>query len=124
MVKKAFKSFINPFTLILIFLAIISFITNFLIVNPADRDLTTVIILLAMVTISGLLRFLQEIRSNNSTKEFISMVKTTTTIERKIRGKIELFLKEFVVGDIIHLAADDMIPVYVRIISSKDLFIS
>ncbi|MBZ9570738.1 magnesium-translocating P-type ATPase [Methanobrevibacter sp. TMH8] len=124
LIKRIFKSFINPFTLILISLAIISFFTDFLIVSPADRDLTAVIIVLTMVVISGTLRFVQETRSNNSAKELASMVKITTAIERKGCGKIELPLEEVVVGDIIHLAAGDMIPADVRIISSKDLFLS
>ncbi len=124
LIKRIFKSFINPFTLILIFLAIMSFIMDVLMASPGEQDYTAVVIVLTMVAISGILRFVQETRSNNSAKELASMVETTTAIERKGKGKIELPLEEVVVGDIIHLAAGDMIPADVRIISSKDLFLS
>ena len=37
--KRLFKAFINPFTVVLIVLAVISFITDYVIVEPEDRDL-------------------------------------------------------------------------------------
>lgn len=40
------------------------------------------------------------------------------------RWKKEIPLEEVVVGDIVHLAAGDMIPADMRIIEAKDLFIS
>jgi len=122
--KRIFDSFINPFTLVLIFLAIVSFVTDVLLANSNEQNYTAVIIVLAMVLISGTLRFIQESRSNNAATKLKSMVKTTTAIERLGMGKKELDLEEVVVGDIIHLAAGDMIPADLRIISSKDLFIS
>ena len=65
--KKIWNSFINPFTAILIVLAVVSFITDIVIPlranTPEDVNYTTVIIILTMVIISGVLRFVQEIRS-------------------------------------------------------------
>ncbi len=52
------------------------------------------------------------------------MVHTTASILRSDTGKHEIQMAEIVPGDIIHLAAGDMIPADVRIISSKDLFVS
>ena len=54
--KRLFKAFINPFTVVLIVLAVISFITDYVIVEPEDRDLTAVLIVGIMVFISGLCR--------------------------------------------------------------------
>lgn len=122
--KRLMNSFINPFTLVLIFLAIISFFTDIVLVSPGEQSYTAVIIILTMVAISGSMRFIQETKSNNSAKELKSMVKTTIAVERLNNGKVEIPLDEIVVGDIVHLAAGDMIPADVRIISSKDLFIS
>ncbi len=51
------------------------------------------------------------------------MVQTTTKVERQ-GINYEIPLDEVVVGDIIHLAAGDIIPADVRIISAKDLFVS
>ncbi|MDR2967033.1 MAG: magnesium-translocating P-type ATPase [Methanobacteriaceae archaeon] len=122
--KRIFGSFINPFTIVLIFLAIVSFMTDVLLAGPGETDYTAVVIILTMVTISGLMRFIQETKSNNSAKKLASMVETTTAVERIETGIAEIPIEEVVVGDIIHLAAGDMIPADVRIISSKDLFIS
>lgn len=117
------KTFINPFIFVLFLLGIISFITDILLVSPVDRDFTAVIIVFTMIFISVVLRFTQETRSGNAAEELKSMVRTTIAVERK-KEKIEIPLEEVVVGDLVHLAAGDMIPADVRIISSKDLFLS
>lgn len=100
----------------------ISVVTDIILPAPGDRSFRTVIVITTMVTISGLLRFIQETRSNNAAENLKSMVKTTATVERE--GKKEIPLSEIVPGDIVYLAAGDMIPADVRIISSKDLFVS
>lgn len=120
--KKLFNAFINPFTIVLFILAIISLITDVILSSPNERNFTTVIIITTMVTISGLLRFIQESRSNNAAEKLKAMVKTTATVEREGRQEIEL--SNIVPGDIVYLAAGDIVPADVRIISSKDLFIS
>ena len=51
---------------VLIVLAVISFITDYVIVEPEDRDLTAVLIVGIMVFISGTLRVVQEVRSGNA----------------------------------------------------------
>ena len=74
-----------------------------------------------MVTISGVLRFVQELRSSKAAEELKAMVHTTVDVERD--GRKEISLQELVPGDIIYLAAGDMIPADVRIIRAKDLFV-
>ncbi|MEG0794097.1 MAG: magnesium-translocating P-type ATPase [Anaerovoracaceae bacterium] len=122
--KRIICAFVNPFTAVLFVLAIISVITDVVIVAPADRDLTSVIIVMTMVIVSGTLRFVQETRSNKAAEKLSAMVKTTIAVQREPDGKIEIPLKDVVVGDIIHLAAGDMIPADVRILQAKDLFVS
>lgn len=80
--KRLFKAFINPFTVVLIVLAVISFITDYVIVEPEDRDLTAVLIVGIMVFISGTLRFVQEVRSGNAAERLQAMVKTTIAVLR------------------------------------------
>ncbi|MGB9874377.1 MAG: cation-transporting P-type ATPase, partial [Hydrogenobacter sp.] len=58
------KAFINPFIGILVFLAIVSYITDVLFAPPDERDWSTIIIISVMVIVSGVLRFLQEYKSN------------------------------------------------------------
>lgn len=77
-----------------------------------------------MVIISGTLRFVQESRSGNAAEKLLAMITTTCTVTRREQEKIEIPMDDLVVGDIVHLAAGDMIPADVRILEAKDLFIS
>lgn len=118
--QRLFKSFNNPFIYILSGLAVVSFFTE---------EIEATIILTIMVVISGVLRFVQEYRSTQAAEKLQAMVSTTATVLRRdrlhlpsIRRKIPI--EELVPGDIIHLAAGDMIPADVRLLTSKDLFVS
>lgn len=122
--KRLFESFVNPFTAILFILAVVSFVTDVLLAEPGSKNPVTVIIILTMVMISGLLRFVQELRSGNAAERLSQMVKTTTAVERQENGREEILLEDVVVGDIVYLAAGDMVPADVRILRAKDLFVS
>lgn len=122
--KRLVQAFINPFTMILIALAVVSLFTDVILADPLEKDFTTVIIIVTMVMISGILRFVQETRSGNAAEKLLEMIETTSTIERIGEGTKEIPLDEIVVGDIVHLSAGDMIPADIRIIEAKDLFIS
>ena len=124
LIKRFARAYINPFSIVLIVLALISFFTY---------DYPAMIIVLSMVLISGSLRFFQELRSDSSAKRLSEMVETTACAARKFEEeesgdtyskKLEIPMDELVVGDLIYLAAGDMIPADVRIIQAKDLFIS
>lgn len=62
--KKIVEAFVNPFTAVLFCLALVSTVTDMIIPwysnTPEDFSPITVIIITTMVTISGLLRFIQE----------------------------------------------------------------
>ena len=119
-----FEAFLNPFIGVLLVLAIISYITDVIIQAPADKDYTTVGVISIMVFLSAMLRFVQEFRSNQAAEKLKSMVTTTATVLRQEQDKQEIDIKRLVPGDIIHLSAGDMIPADVRIMQSKDLFVS
>lgn len=121
---KLIKSFINPFTIILLILVAISFVTDVVMASPGEESLTSVIIVTTMVLVSGILRFVQEAKSNKAAEKLGEMVETTISVSRTDKGTIEIPIHEVVVGDIIHLAAGDMIPADIRILKAKDLFIS
>lgn len=121
--KRLFDAFINPFSVVLILLAIVSFFTDYVIPKPGDKDLTTVIIITIMVTLSGVLRIVQEGKSNKAGEKLKEMIKTTATVVRD-GETLEVPMNEVVQGDIIKLNAGDMIPADVRIIFAKDLFVS
>ena len=105
-------AFINPFTAILFCLAVVSTITDmvfpyFALLGsaPEDFDPLTVVI-------------------GNAAEKLLAMITTTCTVTRREQEKIEIPMDDLVVGDIVHLAAGDMIPADVRILEAKDLFIS
>src|SRR5471030_2088805 len=120
---QLFEAFVNPFIGVLLVLAIVSLITDVVMNAPADRDYTTVAVISTMVILSAMLRFVQEFRSNQAAEKLKQMVTTTATVVRA-EGKKEVDIKKLVPGDIIQLSAGDMIPADVRIMQSKDLFVS
>lgn len=126
--QRLVGAFVNPFTAILFFLAVVSAITDIIMPimqrTPEDVDPLTVIIICTMVFISGTLRFVQESRSGSAAEKLLAMITTTCTVDRKERTKMEIPLEETVVGDIVHLSAGDMVPADLRILEAKDLFIS
>ncbi|QLJ66688.1 magnesium-translocating P-type ATPase [Serratia marcescens] len=125
------KAFNNPFIFVLMVLAAISFFTDYWLPRQSgeETELTGVIIILTMVTLSGLLRFWQEYRTNKAAEALKSMVRTTATVLRRSSYSahpltLEVPIRELVPGDIIQLSAGDMVPADVRLIASRDLFIS
>lgn len=128
---QLFNAFNNPFIFVLMMLAAISFFTDYWL--PAhhgeETELTGVIIILIMVSLSGLLRFWQEYRTNKAAEALKSMVRTTATVLRRRSFNahpllLEVPISELVPGDIIQFSAGDMVPADVRLLASRDLFIS
>lgn len=124
LIKRLYGAFINPFTLVLIVLAIVSAFTDIIFAEPGDKNPITVIIISVMVLISGFLRFIQEARSEKASEKLNEMIETTACIKRANAEKKEIPVDEIVVGDIIYLSAGDLVPADVRIINAKDLFIN
>ncbi|WP_321847266.1 magnesium-translocating P-type ATPase [Pseudomonas paraveronii] len=121
----------NPFIYVLLTLGAISFVTDYWLPLQAGEevDLTKVIIIMTMVLLSSLLRFWQEHRSAKSAEALKAMVRTTATVLRReqVGGQPtlrEVPMRELVAGDIVQLSAGDMIPADIRLIESRDLFIS
>ena len=118
-------AFINPFIGVLAVLGVVSYLTG---------DVKAVIVISVMVTISALLRFVQEFRSNRAALALKAMVRTSATVERTDEPseddpsprarRLELPIEELVPGDVIALSAGDMVPADVRFLSAKDLFVS
>ena len=124
-------AFNNPFIFVLLALAAVSFVTDYWLPlqNGEPTDITGITIIIVMVSLSGLLRFWQEFRSNKAAEALKSMIKTTATVLRRqtktaTAQTIEVPLDQLVPGDIIYLSAGDMMPADIRLIESRDLFVS
>lgn len=122
--RRIAAAFINPFTVVLIVLAIVSSFTDIVLAAPEDKSPATVIIITVMVLISGTLRLVQESRSGSAVARLSRMIRNTACVRRSGEGEREIPMEELVVGDLIRLSAGDMIPADVRLIEAKDLFIS
>jgi len=109
----------NPFNLLLSTLAAVSGLTH---------DLHASVVILAMVALSTLMRFVQEARSQRAAEALRSRVGNKATVLRRGRDgtphEIELPVEQLVPGDMIKLAAGDMIPADLRLLVAKDLFVN
>ena len=89
----------------------------------AGGDLTSAAVMLVMLMVGVGLRFVQESRAGRAAEALRDLVRVHATA---IRDGIpqELPLERLVPGDIVHLAAGDMVPADVRLVASKDLSVS
>lgn len=112
--QRLFSAVRNPLTVLLTGLGVISYATG-------DARAGTVMML--MVVVSVLLRFIQEHRADNAAAKLRAMIRVTATAIRNEKS-VELPLRELVPGDVLRLAAGDMIPADVRFVAAKDLFVT
>jgi magnesium-transporting ATPase (P-type) len=114
-----FRNFGNPFVGLLSALSMISFLVGAIEAGS---------LISFMVLVGVLLRFIQEFRSTRITARLRALVGTNVTVTRISnagdRHRREIPLREVVSGDIIHLAAGDMIPADGRLLWTRDLFVS
>ena len=104
----------NPLVLLLTALGVLSYLTG---------DLRATVVIFVMVLLGVVLRFYQEMRADHAAEKLEAMVSNTATLVRD--GKeAEVSLKMLVPGDIIRLAAGDMVPADVRVLAAKDLFLN
>lgn len=118
------RSFADPFILILLFIVFITYFTDIAFAHPDDKSYITIVIISILIAISVILRFTQEYKSQVTADNLKELVPTTTAIKRKGNKPEEINMINVVPGDVIYLAAGDLIPADMRIISATDLFIS
>lgn len=104
----------NPLVRLLLAPGVLSFLTG---------DQRATVVIFVMVVMGVVLRFFQEMRADNAAAQLQAIVSNTATLVRDGKEK-EVSLKMLVPGDIIRLAAGDMVPADVRVLSAKDLFLN
>jgi len=122
--RRLINSIINPFNIILLLIAFVTFLLDVILVPvKEERDFLTVIIIIALVLISAIVAFIQGEKSNKATEQLTSLISNKADVLRD--GKlIEVLMEDILPGDIIKLSAGDMIPADIRFISTKDTFIA
>lgn len=115
-----FESLISPFNLILLGIVLILCYTD--VYLPQKPSYANIIIILILVAVSTLLEFVEVFKSNKAAEKLKEMVATTATVIRNNKN-IKIPIKEVIVGDVVVLAAGDMIPADLKIIEVKDLYV-
>jgi P-type Mg2+ transporter len=108
------KACLNPLVILLVVLAIVSFLT--------DDTPRAAIVMAIMVLLGVVLRFVQEARADAAAAKLKAMISVTATVLRDGKPQ-EVPLGDIVPGDVVRLAAGDMMPADLRLCSCKDLFI-
>ncbi|MBQ9005938.1 MAG: HAD-IC family P-type ATPase, partial [Atopobiaceae bacterium] len=122
-VLRFLQTFGDPFVLILLALGVVSLMTDVVFAEPGAKDAATPVLIALMALVSVILRFVQETRGADAAAALAESIETTCCVERQGVGRIEIPLDEVVVGDIVHLAAGDIVPADLRIIAARDLFV-
>lgn len=121
--RTVVDAYFTPFTLVLFGLAFVSFLTDYVFVPVEEQEALGSIIIVALVLLSGTMTLIQTIRSNRSVEQLESMVEVTSAVKREGTYS-EIRTEDIVIGDLVRLKAGDMIPADIRLIQTKDLFIS
>lgn len=107
------RQFTSPIVLILVGAAVLSF---------ALRDATDGFIILAIVSLSGFLGFLQERGAATAVDKLLETVELTTRVLRDGQ-EVDLPTEALVPGDVVLLVAGAGIPADCRLLVERDLFI-
>ena len=114
------EAFINPFNIVLILVAIITFFTD-VIISP-NKDYLTFILIISTVFISAMISLFQQTSSDKAAQKLKKMISNKIEIIRDgMQESIDV--EEIVPGDIVKLSSGDMLPGDVRFLETKDLFI-
>ncbi|MEV4926083.1 magnesium-translocating P-type ATPase [Streptomyces roseoverticillatus] len=122
------KAFRNPFIMILVVLLTVMYVQWLQVADEEPFD-PKIPIIGTMVLVSGLLRFWQERRSAGAAAALRALVTTTTAVQRRAGRNAasvtaEIPMDQVVVGDVVHLAAGDLVPADLRLLTAKDLMVS
>ena len=115
------QSLFSPFNSILIGISFLLIYTD--VILPENPSFANILVIILLVTVSTLLEFFEEYRSNKAAEKLKELVATTTTVLRDGK-KVNLPMKEITIGDVVVLSAGDMIPADLRVLESKDLYVS
>ena len=117
----------HPFNAVLAALAFISFVTG---------DLKAGIVMISMIVLSAGLRFWQELKSQVQAESLRKLVRNETTVLRSENKGVDrkpnvldhlasdIPTRELVPGDIVELSAGDLIPADLRLLESRDMFVT
>ena len=104
----------NPLVLLLFVLGGISYATN---------DVRSAVVIIGMAVLGVTLKVIQEAKADTAAEQLKKMVHTTATVLRDGEQR-EIPMTEVVPGDMVLLAAGDMVPADVQLVRAKDLHVN
>ena len=108
------EQFKNPLVLILLFAAVVSLIVD---------EITNAGIIISIVLISVILDFFQRYKAETAAALLIKNIITRAHVQRDGKEQ-EIPIADLVPGDLISLAAGDMIPADARLLKARDFFVN
>jgi Mg2+-importing ATPase len=106
--------FLNPLVLILLFASALS---------AATGNVASFVIVIAMVVLSVTLDFAQEMRAESA----VEALRRTVAVRAQVRRdgvEVSEPVDQLVPGDVVRLAAGDLVPADCRLIEARDLFVN
>ena len=117
---KLKEAFINPFNIVLMIVAVITFITDVIVATKSDYS--TFILIVSTILISAIISLKEQTKSDNAAKKLKKMITNKMEVIRDdVQSTVDV--ENIVPGDIVKLSSGDMIPGDVRFLEVKDLFI-
>jgi Mg2+-importing ATPase len=113
-VRALARDLANPLVLVLLLASVVS---------AALGQFVSAVVTSAMIVLSVTLNFVQSYRSQQAARRLRERVGQTASVVRD-SAVCTVPLREVVRGDVVHLAAGDLVPADARLLSAKDLFLN
>jgi len=113
-VRELARDLANPLVLVLLLASVVS---------AAFGQFVSAAVTAAMIVLSVALNFVQSYRSQQAARRLRERVGQTATVVRD-STVCTVPMREVVPGDVVHLAAGDLVPADARLLQAKDLFLS
>ena len=117
------KAFLNPFTVTLLFLAVISFVANHWVRPSGQRGMYSSAVLLAMVLLSGGIRLFQEGKSRRASEQMERLSKSTVRVRRD-GSLLRIPAEGLAEGDYVYLRPGSRVPADIRLTDTTELCVS
>jgi Mg2+-importing ATPase len=112
--RQLARDLVNPLVLVLLLASVVA---------AAFGQFVSAAVTTAMIVLSVTLNFVQSYRSQQAAQRLRERVAQTATVVRD--GAVcTVPLREVVPGDVVHLAAGDLVPADGRLLRAKDLFLN
>jgi Mg2+-importing ATPase len=108
------RRFQSPLVIVLLLASVLSAITG---------DVASFVIVTSIVLLSVLMDFIQEMRAQNAVDALREKVALRAQVVRDGQ-ETAILIADLVPGDVIHLAAGDMVPADGRLLSARDFFVN